>query len=196
MKRLKEMFDENQLWITRSTIPLIGDWSDLTTTTAIDKRLYDFYRNKVFDRDFAELDNAAITAAVANFINSKVYELDKLFATTEIEYDPIQNYSMSEEGSDSTEAYSSGNTKDFSTSYNSLSENETGKSETGGSSTTTLNHSFSRSGNIGVTTSQQMLQSERDLAHFDFVGYVAELIVTNFTMTEYFPYDDLMAVIL
>lgn len=190
------MFDENQLWITRSTIPLIGDWSDLTTTTAIDKRLYDFYRNKVFDRDFAELDNAAITAAVANFINSRVYELDKLFATTEAVYDPIQNYSMTESGTDATYSSSSGDTTDYMTSYNSESENKTGKSAATGSSSTTLTHNFTRAGNIGVTTSQQMLQSERDLAHFDFVGYVAELIVTNFTMTEYFPYDDLMAVIL
>lgn len=196
MKRLIEMFDENQLWITRSTIPLIGDWSDLTTTTAIDKRLYDFYRYKVFDRDFAELDNAAITAAVANFINSQVYELDKLYATTEAEYDPIQNYSMTESGTDATYATSSGDTTDYSTSYNSETENKTGKSAATGSSSTTLTHNFTRSGNIGVTTSQQMLQSERDLAHFDFVGYVAEMIVTNFTSAQYFPCDDLMAVIL
>ena len=196
MKRLKEMFDENHLWITRSTIPLIGDWSDLTNTTAIDKRLYDFYRNKVIDRDFAELDNAAITAAVADFINSHVYELDKLYATTEAEYDPIQNYSMTESGTDATTASSSGDTTDFATSYNSATENKTGKSEASGSSSTTLVHNFTRSGNIGVTTSQQMLQSERDLAHFDFIGYVAELIVNNFTTAEYFPEDDLMAVIL
>lgn len=190
------MFDENQLWITRSSIALIGDWSDLTTTTAIDKRLYDFYRYKVFDRDFAELDNAAITAAVANFINSKVYELDKLFATTEAVYDPIQNYSMTESGTDVTYASSSGDTTDYTTSYNSESENKTGKSAATGSSSSALTHNFTRAGNIGVTTSQQMLQSERDLAHFDFVGYVAEMIVTNFTSAEYFPCDDLMAVIL
>ena len=196
MKKLKELFDANHLWISTSSITLIGDWSTLDNTTAIDHRIYDFFGDKVIDRSFSHLDNDKITAAVADFINSQVYELDKLYATTEAEYDPIQNYSMSESGTDATTASSSGDTTDYTTSYNSSTENKTGKSAASGSSSTTLVHNFTRSGNIGVTTSQQMLQSERDLAHFDFIGYVAEMIVHNFTTAEYFPCDDLMAVIL
>lgn len=196
MKRLKDLFNDNHLWITLSTVTLIGDWSTLDTTTAIDHRIYDFFGDKVIDRSFSHLDNNKITAAVADFINSQEYELDKLYATTKAEYDPIQNYSMTESGTDATTATSNGDTTDYTTSYNSSTENKTGKSAATGSSSTTLVHSFTRSGNIGVTTSQQMLQSERDLAHFDFIGYVAELIVINFTSSEYFPEDDLMAVIL
>lgn len=196
MKRLKDLFNDNHLWITLSTVTLIGDWSTLDNTTAIDHRIYDFFGDKVIDRSFSHLDNDKITAAVANFINSQVYELDKLYATTEAEYDPIQNYSMTESGTDATTSSTEGDTTDFATSYNSATENKTGKSEASGSSSTTLIHNFTRSGNIGVTTSQQMLQSERDLAHFDFIGFVAEMIVTNFTTAEYFPEDDLMAVIL
>lgn len=196
MKQLKDLFDENHLWISTSSVTLIGDWSTLDNTTAIDHRIYDFFGDKLIDRSFSHLDNNKITAAVADFINSQVYELDKLYATTEAEYDPIQNYSMSESGTDATYASSSGDTTDYTTSYNSSTENKTGKSAASGSSSTTLTHNFTRSGNIGVTTSQQMLQSERDLAHFDFIGYVAEMIVTNFTTAEYFPCDDLMAVIL
>lgn len=196
MKQLKELFDANHLWISTSSVTIIGDWSTLDNTTAIDHRIYDFFGDKVIDRSFSQLDNDKITAAVADFINSHVYELDKLYATTEAEYDPIQNYSMTESGTDATTASSSGDTTDYTTSYNSSAENKTGKSAASGSSSTTLVHNFTRSGNIGVTTSQQMLQSERDLAHFDFIGYVAEMIVTNFTTAEYFPCDDLMAVII
>lgn len=196
LKRLKEMFNDNHLWLSLSSVTLIGDWSTLDNTMAIDHRLYNFFGDKAFDPSFSKLDNSVITAAVADFINSKVYELDKLYATTEVEYDPIQNYSMTESGTDATTASSSGDTTDYSTSYNSESENKTGKSAASGSSSTTLVHNFTRAGNIGITTSQQMLQSERDLAHFDFIGYVAEMIVTNFTTAEYFPCDDLMAVIL
>ena len=196
MKQLKDLFDANHLWISTSSITLIGDWSTLDNTTAIDHRIYDFFGDKVIDRSFSHLDNDKITAAVADFINSQVYELDKLYATTEAEYDPIQNYSMTESGTDATTASSSGDTTDYTTSYNSESENKTGKSAASGSSSTTLVHNFTRAGNIGVTTSQQMLQSERDLAHFDFIGYVAEMIVTNFTSSQYFPADDLMAVII
>ena len=44
-------------------------------------------------------------------------------------------------------------------------------------SDTSTSHTFKRSGNIGVTTSQQMLQSERDIAMFNFVSIVAHDIV-------------------
>lgn len=196
MKQLKDMFNENHLWITLSSVTLIGDWSTLDNTMAIDHRMYDMFGDKVIDRSFSSLTNEQITSAVADFINSQVYELDKLYATTEAKYDPIQNYSMTESGTDLTTASSSGDTTDYSTSYNSESENKTGKSAASGNSSTKLVHNFRRAGNIGITTSQQMLQSERDLAHFDFIGYVAEMIVTNFTTAEYFPCDDLMAVIL
>lgn len=196
MKQLKDMFNENHLWISLSSVTLIGDWSTLDNTMAIDHRMYDMFGDKVIDRSFSSLTNEQITSAVADFINSQVYELDKLYATTEAKYDPIQNYSMTESGTDLTTASSSGDTTDYSTSYNSESENKTGKSAASGNSSTKLVHNFRRAGNIGITTSQQMLQSERDLAHFDFIGYVAEMIVTNFTTAEYFPCDDLMAVIL
>lgn len=196
MKQLKELFNDNHLWISLSSVTLIGDWSTLDNTIAVDHRMYDFFGDKVIDRSFSQLDNTAITAAVADFINSHVYELDKLYASTEAVYDPIQNYSMTESGTDATYSSSSGDTTDYATSYNSDTENKTGKSAASGNSSSTLTHNFTRSGNIGVTTSQQMLQSERDLAHFDFIGYVAEMIVTNFTTAEYFPCDDLMAVIL
>ena len=196
MKKLKELFNDNHLWITLSTVQLIGEWTSLDNTTAVDHRIYDFFGDKVIDRSFEHLTDAQFTSVVAEFINSQKYELDKLFATTEAEYDPIQNYSMTESGSDITASSSSGDTTDYTTSYNSSTENKTGKSEAAGESSTTLTHEFTRSGNIGVTTSQQMLQAERDIAHFDFIGYVAELIVTNFTSSQYFPEDDLMAVIL
>lgn len=196
MKQLKDLYDENHLWISTSSVTLIGDWSTLDNTIAIDHRMYDMFGDKVIDRSFSHLTNDEITSAVAKFINSLVYELDKLYATTKAEYNPIQNYSMSESGTDVTASSSSGDTTDYTTSYNSTSENKTGKSAATGSSSTTLTHNFTRSGNIGVTTSQQMLQAERDLAHFDFIGYVAEMIVNNFTTAQYFPCDDLMAVIL
>ena len=119
MKQLKELFDANHLWISLSSVTLIGDWSTLDNTMAIDHRMYDMFGDKVIDRSFSQLTNEQITSAVADFINSHVYELDKLYATTEAEYDPIQNYSMTESGTDVTTASSEGDTTDYATSYNS-----------------------------------------------------------------------------
>ena len=42
--------------------------------------------------------------------------------------------------------------------------------------TNVLEHTLTRSGNIGVTTSQQMLQSERDIANFSVIfSYLEEI---------------------
>lgn len=187
MLKIKDMFNADHKWISLSTIPLIGDWSDLTNTTAVDNRLYDFYGEKVLSADMQKLSKGEITAAVANFINSQVYKLDTLFETTELDYNPLENYNMTESGRDETRNTSSGSTTTYTTSYNSSTEAESGKNEAGGSSSSALIHSFSRSGNVGVTTSQQMLQAQREVAELDFIGIVAEMIVHNFTTSLYYP---------
>ena len=51
---------------------------------------------------------------------------------------------------------------------------ETGSNTEGGSNTDTRNYTLTRSGNVGVTTSQQMIESERSLwmwSFFDLVVY-------------------------
>lgn len=197
VKKLEAMFDSDHKWLSNiSAILAVGTWTTYANVSAVDHRIYDFFRKKYFDRDFAALEDSDINAAVTDFINSHVYELDSLYATTTATYNPIENYNLTESGRDETRSSSTGSTTDYSTSYNSATENKTGKSEAGGSSSTTLIHSFSRSGNIGVTTTQQMLQSERDIAHFDFIGYVAEMVVTNFTNSQYFPDKDFFEVII
>ena len=196
-KKLESMFDSDHKWLSNiSAILAIGTWTTYANVLAVDHRIYDFFRKKYFDRDFAALEDTDINTAVTDFINSHVYELDSLYATTTATYNPIENYNLTESGRDETRSTSSGGTTDYSTSYNSTTENKTGKSEASGSSSTALIHSFSRSGNIGVTTTQQMLQAERDIAHFDFIGYVAEMVVTNFTTSQYFPDKDMFEVII
>ena len=50
-------------------------------------------------------------------------------------------------------------------------------------------HNARLRGNIGVTTSQQMLQSERDIVQFDFIGHVAN-IVNDAACTSFWEEDD------
>lgn len=49
----------------------------------------------------------------------------------------------------------------------------------------TTTHKFTRSGNIGVTTSQQMLESEREIAIFNFIGIVAHDIIKSICICIY-----------
>lgn len=138
---------------------------------------------------------------------------NKLLATEKLEYNPIENYSMSENGTDvrtpdlvsntTASGTTSGNatdtntttsavttydnTTDFinqnkgtadNTSTTNTENSSTGKTTTTGTEKTT--HEFKRSGNIGVTTSQQMIQSEREVADFSalaqFVTEIANII--------------------
>lgn len=197
---------------------------------------------------------------VSNMYRAKKYQYTKLWGTTQLDYNPIENYSMTESGNDTTNT-SSTNVKGQQTDTATLSNNTTlgGQTTIHGSTTTnntselsksgsednthkavpydtdtevltnkdtlsfkdrkdrqtnttttgeyadtissrvdtaeqngtsvsgdrtdtsnsdtSTSHTFKRSGNIGVTTSQQMLQSERDIAIFNFISIVAHDIV-------------------
>lgn len=114
---------------------------------------------------------------------------NKEWATLSAQYNPIENYSMTEEMTDDETVSEYGkvhtredNLKDESKTavygFNSTGPIDTGAGETSrtgvvtdrdsGEDTHTRNYTLTRSGNIGVTTSQQMLQSERDLWKWNF----------------------------
>ena len=197
LKKIKDLYNNAGHWLTASGITLIGDWTDLTTVQALDNRIYDKYGEKYLAAYLQTLPESEITQRVVNYVNSIVYELDTLAASTKQEYDPISNYDMTETGSDVTSSNASGNTTSFSTTYDdSTTERETGKTSTSGNTSDTLTHALQRSGNIGVTSSQQLLQSERDIAKFDFIGYVAEKIITEYTTSLYHPLEADMEVLI
>lgn len=154
-----------------------------------------------------------ITNYCTIFARTYQNKYNKLLATETLEYNPIENYSMTESGTDVrtpdlvSNTTASGNSKGTATntadtttavttydntadfinqnkgtdrakSETSAENSTTGKTTTTGTEKTT--HEFSRSGNIGVTTSQQMIQSERDISDFStlaqFVTDIANLI--------------------
>lgn len=188
----------------------------------------------------------SIPDMVLNMIECKKYQYNKLWKSTLLNYEPLENYRMEEQGTDISNENTTSNigeqtnrendsktnnigainiassnstvyggketTSEFVSPYDDTetrlskkTENEyTNRkddttatsttqaredSETSNSSVTvgartdtntndsTTNHTFTRSGNIGVTTSQQMLQSEREIAYFNFISIVAHDIV-------------------
>lgn len=162
-------------------------------------------------------ETAKAIAQLTNYctIFARTYQTkyNKLINTEKLEYNPLENYSMTENGTDvrtpdlvsntTASGISSGNatgnstttvavttyddTADFinqnkgtddTTNTTSTENSSTGKTTTTGTEKTA--HEFTRSGNIGVTTSQQMIQSERDIADFSalaqFVTDIANII--------------------
>lgn len=171
----------------------------------------DFY--KYYDNENATSNTNMVKQAsdyIALYGKSHKYEYDKLVDTLSLEYNPIENYSMTEKGTDTrtpniTQTNKGKNTNtvgldtsittgkttfDKSNSFiNDSKTTNTGTNTdtqdidttvtTAGSEKT--EHEFTRSGNIGVTTSQQMIQSERELAMFSvvdmFVKAIADIIL-------------------
>ena len=197
LKKIKDLYNNSGQWLSAEGVTISGDWTTGGNISVLDNRIFDKFSEKHMAAYLQNLTASEITQRVANYLNSIVYELDTLYNSTTAEYNPISNYDMTETGRDETRSNASGDSTSYSTTYDdSTTERETGKTSTSGNTSDTLIHSLQRSGNIGITTSQQMLQSERDIAKFDFIGYAAEKIITEYTTSLYHPLEADMEVII
>lgn len=130
-----------------------------------------------------------------------------------IKYAPLENYDRTEDWTDTTDRDSTGTSQSSSQStsdtdttdentksaydssvYQPNEKNEgTSQNETSASDSTTVNNSDDITaehhghvhGNIGVTTSQQMLQSELDLGYWNIYNKITELFVEEFLIPVY-----------
>ena len=148
------------------------------------------------------------------------YNWKKLYDTTLLEYNPIENYDRMEDWTDTDsetgtnsrnnnitntinqEVVTTGSLTEQNTAFNAgladhakeITDND---NVTTGSGNTTENESGTTKrdlthartgrihGNIGVTTSQQMIQSEREVAMFNIYDIIAESFVENFCLMVY-----------
>lgn len=165
---------------------------------------------------------------------SNKYQINwkKLYDTTVLEYNPIENYDRMEDWTDTddetstsardntrnttntvkststNEVMNSVNVTDQNTAFNagladhakqitdgdttengSITNTETGKDteneNVNGGRTGRHTRTGRAHGNIGVTTSQQMIQSERDLVVFNIYDVIAESFIENFCLMVY-----------
>lgn len=176
--------------------------------------MFYYFADKFGERDFYKYYDTENPTSNANMIKqasdyialygkSHKYEYDKLVDTLSLEYNPIENYSMIEKGTDTrtpnitqTNKGVNTNTVGIDTSITTGKTtfdksnsfiNDT-KTTNAGTNTDTQDinttvttagnektvHEFTRSGNIGVTTAQQMIESERQLAMFSVVDLFAK----------------------
>lgn len=183
--------------------------------------MFYYFADKFGERDFYKYydtenntNNINMVKQASDYIalygKSHKYEYDKLVDTLSLEYNPIENYSMTEKGTDTrtpnitqtnkgvntntvgvdTSITTGKTTFDKSDSFiNDTKTTNTGTNTDTQDINTTVTtagnektvHEFTRSGNIGVTTSQQMIESERQLAMFSvvdlFVKAIADIIL-------------------
>lgn len=94
--------------------------------------------------------------------------MNKLYKTTLFKYNPIENYNMEEKGKDKRTANGESLSKFSETPQGPIDNLIEGKYLTNASHGTDQtngedNHEFHRHGNIGVTSTQQLIQQERDI---------------------------------
>lgn len=125
----------------------------------------------------------------------------KLFDTMSLQYNPIENYSMVEteqatgqaNGTNEQETKQESELANGRYGFNSGTSNPTETSKASGNNktkgTNSLNNStdrtLTRSGNIGVTTSQQMITSERDVWLYDYFKVIFSQVNLLLTIPYY-----------
>ena len=152
--------------------------------------LVDFF----VDRETGKIDDLSMVT-LANVLFTKYgAKWIKEYATLSLEYNPINNYDMTEQMTNDITTHQFGHTNTrtdntdetvetekagFNSSYYSPVDKVNTKGNAGtvadvetGTNTDTRNYRLTRSGNIGVTTSQQMIESERKLWLWDFFDSV------------------------
>lgn len=132
---------------------------------------------------------------MTHFCAAMAYKWGKLYDTLNLEYNPIENYDRIEEYTDNGTANTQATRTDNLTTANAAApfneetlktretDTQTGTVGNVGSNTTQLRHSGRIHGNVGVTTSQQMLESERDVAMFNLYKIIADDIINYFCIS-------------
>lgn len=156
------------------------------TSTKAETLDMDYYLNHSGEKYISPLtaklyenDDSTYLTKIASLIVLKYEDKwNKLYkAFFEDEYNPIENYSMVEEENANTSITNSTTGKNNIYGFNTTSEDGVPQDNSSVESTTSGdfddNHrKLTRSGNIGVTTSQQMLQSEIELRQWNFYNMI------------------------
>lgn len=159
------------------------EWLDSTNAEILDM---DYYLNHSGEKYISpitaklyEHDDTTYLTKLASLIVLKYSDKwNKLYdAFFEDEYNPIENYSMVEEENANTSITNSTTGKNNIYGFNTTAEDGVPQDNSSVESTTSGdfddNHrKLTRSGNIGVTTSQQMLQSEIELRQWNFYNMI------------------------
>ena len=142
--------------------------------------------------------------AIGLWSNKQLESWARMYKAMQLEYDPIYNYDRFEEWLDSNTATThsntnsnlnrKGSTKHQVNAFNSgitdsnidsIDNTDTDNTNTNSNNSAIGAHSGHLYGNIGVTTSQQMLQSEIDVSKFIVTDYIIDQFKERFCLLVY-----------
>lgn len=113
------------------------------------------------------------------------YVWEKMYATQTVEYNPIENYDRTDSITRTVESSSESQSTNSQTAFNSDSFKDTDRNNSSGSSGGSETVSTRSHGNIGVTSSQQMIEQEREVAQFSIYSFIARSFIDRFCIELY-----------
>ena len=119
--------------------------------------------------------------AITVWSNERQHMFARIAGTLEAEYDPIANYDRREEWTDTNEA--TADTNDSVAAFNASSM--VPRAESGSKTSGTGKHAGRVYGNIGVTTTQTLLEQERYVALYNAYRAIAEDFQARFCLLVY-----------
>ena len=203
--------------MSKATLSLLGLYqydntifNELVLPEGMDKQLY--INNLLMETAEMEVlfsNPATMRSVIGIWSSAHLDSWAKMWNTTKLEYNPIENYDRQEDWTDNNKTNSKVQSKDVGTGKNHSTEiskaagfdsgnlvtsgqndndsnNEStqiGNSE--GNSNEELKHTGRVHGNIGVTTSQQMIEEERRVADWNMYEYLIDKFKQQFLLLVY-----------
>lgn len=145
-------------------------------------------------------DPAALKWAVGRWSAKMLPIWTKLQATLNLDYDPIANYDRAEteeisrnisgsestSGGDTVNHYSAGfNSSDVQANVPATRDSTKLGSTTSNTGTEGISRTMRAKGNIGVTTTQEMITQEREVAQFSLIDHIITDFKTQFCLLVY-----------
>lgn len=136
-------------------------------------------------RECAELEviypqPEAMKFFVSEWAKERIPVWTKLESTLHYDYNPISNYDRREEWTDESSGSTSGTSENQTAGYNSAGADVPESKSSASSNANGKNKRIGRAyGNIGVTTTQQMIEEERRVSEFD----IDHIIINEFKKT-------------
>lgn len=142
------------------------------------------------EREVLYSNPAVLESCITHWAKSYLTQWARLAKALDVEYEPLENFDRHEESKDYNTVDSNGENStgavSKATGYNSDGLKTTGadEAEAKAKSHSDINnqHTARLHGNIGVTTSQQMLQSEIDLRRWNWYNEVGKEFARVFTL--------------
>lgn len=203
--------------MSRATLSLLGLYqydntifNELVLPEGMDKQLY--INNLLMETAEMEVlfsNPSTMRSVIGIWSSAHLDSWNKMWNTTKLEYNPIENYDRQEDWTDNNHTNSKVQSEDVGTGKNHSSDvskaagfdsgnlvtsgqndndsnNEStqiGNSE--GNSNEELKHTGRVHGNIGVTTSQQMIEEERRVADWTMYEYLIDKFKQQFLLLVY-----------